>query len=519
MGMRGNFEETYSGDHHQGTYLAGVWYPDKTRVGWWKNGYPEYFGKVINALNFIAIDISINDQLIDLASLEPEDFYWELDMKNGVLSRTFTITTSTNKVRISFERFLSIVKKESAYIYLTIEMLEGSGTVKLVSKLDGNVQNEDSNYDEHFWNEIDRGTIEEIGYLTTKTIPNNFGIEQFTVTAAMRHFVNGKSVIPDYHEDTLALHGCLSAELSQGETWSVEKEIIVLTSRDIPEAQQAEKAVSELTNQTNNYIQAKEEQTAAWAERWKLADVVIEGDEEAQQGIRFNLFQLFSTYYGEDERLNIGPKGFTGEKYGGATYWDTEAYAVPLYLALAKPEVTKNLLKYRHNQLPQAIHNAQQQGLKGALYPMVTFTGVECHNEWEITFEEIHRNGAIAYAIYNYTNYTGDTEYLKNEGLEVLAEIARFWADRVHFSKRANKYMIHGVTGPNEYENNINNNWYTNTIAAWVLRYTRENYLTYQKEAAITISEEELAKWKDIAENMYFPVDEELESLSSMTHS
>ncbi|MCZ1222610.1 glycoside hydrolase family 65 protein, partial [Enterococcus faecium] len=503
MGMRGNFEETYSGDHHQGTYLAGVWYPDKTRVGWWKNGYPEYFGKVINALNFIAIDISINDQLIDLASLEPEDFYWELDMKNGVLSRTFTITTSTNKVRISFERFLSIVKKESAYIYLTIEMLEGSGTVKLVSKLDGNVQNEDSNYDEHFWNEIDRGTIEEIGYLTTKTIPNNFGIEQFTVTAAMRHFVNGKSVIPDYHEDTLALHGCLSAELSQGETWSVEKEIIVLTSRDIPEAQQAEKAVSELTNQTNNYIQAKEEQTAAWAERWKLADVVIEGDEEAQQGIRFNLFQLFSTYYGEDERLNIGPKGFTGEKYGGATYWDTEAYAVPLYLALAKPEVTKNLLKYRHNQLPQAIHNAQQQGLKGALYPMVTFTGVECHNEWEITFEEIHRNGAIAYAIYNYTNYTGDTEYLKNEGLEVLAEIARFWADRVHFSKRANKYMIHGVTGPNEYENNINNNWYTNTIAAWVLRYTRENYLTYQKEAAITISEEELAKWKDIAENMY----------------
>ena len=148
-------------------------------------------------------------------------------------------------------------QKEAAYIHLTIEMLEGNGTVDLVSKLDGNVQNEDSNYDEHFWNEIDRGTIEEIGYLTTKTIPNNFGIEQFTVTAAMRHFVNGKAVVPDYHEDTLALHGCLSAELSQGETWTVEKEIIVLTSRDIPEAQQAEKALSELANQTNNYIQAK----------------------------------------------------------------------------------------------------------------------------------------------------------------------------------------------------------------------------------------------------------------------
>ena len=105
---------------------------------------------------------------------------------------------------------------------------------------------------------------------------------------------------------------------------------------------------------------------------------------------------------------------------------------------------------------------------------MVTFTGIECHNEWEITFEEIHRNGAIPYAIYNYTNYTGDESYLAKEGLEVLVEVSRFWADRVHFSKRNGKYMIHGVTGPNEYENNINNNWYTNTLAAWVLDYTRE---------------------------------------------
>lgn len=509
MGMRGNFEETYSGDHHQGTYLAGIWYPDKTRVGWWKNGYPEYFGKVINAVNFIAMDIYINDQLIDLASLDPEDFHWELDMQNGVLSRHFTITTATNKVHFSFERFLSIAKREAAYIRVKVELLAGSATVKFVSKLDGHVQNEDSNYDEHFWNQIDRGTKDSIGYLTTKTIPNAFDIEQFTVTAGMRHLINGEVAIPVFEEETLALQGVFTYDLTLNEPVIVDKEVLILTSRDIPEAQQFTTLMAEFDQLTTHYDAAKEEQTTAWAKRWELADVVIEGDDEAQQGIRFNLFQLFSTYYGEDERLNIGPKGFTGEKYGGATYWDTEAYAVPLYLALADPEVTKNLLKYRHNQLPQAIHNAQQQGLKGALYPMVTFTGVECHNEWEITFEEIHRNGAIAYAIYNYTNYTGDTSYLKNEGLEVLAEIARFWADRVHYSKRQNKYMIHGVTGPNEYENNINNNWYTNTIAAWVLRYTRENYLAFKEETTIEISEEELAKWADIVENMYYPIDEE----------
>ena len=129
----------------------------------------------------------------------------------------------------------------------------------------------------------------------------------------------------------------------------------------------------------------------------------IDGDVAGQQGIRFNIFQLFSTYYGEDARLNIGPKGFTGEKYGGATYWDTEAYCLPMYTAIAGEEVAQNLLKYRWLQIDGAYHNAREQGLPGALYPMVTFTGIECHNEWEITFEEIHRNNAIAYAIYAYT--------------------------------------------------------------------------------------------------------------------
>jgi len=130
-------------------------------------------------------------------------------------------------------------------------------------------------------------------------------------------------------------------------------------------------------------------------------------------------------------------------------------------MAVAGEHVARQLLQYRHDQLEGAYHNAAQQGLEGALYPMVTFTGVECHNEWEITFEEIHRNGAIAHAIFEYTAYTGDHSYELGNGLEVLMGIARFWQSRVHYSKRSGKYMIHGVTGPNEYENNVNNNWYT----------------------------------------------------------
>src|SRR5690606_17105463 len=182
------------------------------------------------------------------------------------------------------------------------------------------------------------------------------------------------------------------------------------------------------------------------------------------------------------------------------------------YLSTSDKEVTEQLLDYRYNQLEGAYHNARQQGLKGALYPMVTFNGIESHNEWEITFEEIHRNGTIAYAIYNYTNYTGDDSYLQQKGIEVLVGISRFWADRVHFSKRKNSYMIHGVTGPNEYENNINNNWYTNKMATWTLRYTIDSLAkaSHVKKEELGISEEELAQWQDIIERMYYPYDEEL---------
>jgi maltose phosphorylase len=219
-----------------------------------------------------------------------------------------------------------------------------------------------------------------------------------------------------------------------------------------------------------------------------------------------------STYTGEDARLNIGPKGFTGEKYGGATYWDTEAFCFPVYLAISGEEVAKQLLLYRHRQLPQAFGNAKQQGLPGALYPMVTFTGTECHNEWEITFMELHRNGAIAHAIFNYATYTEDFDYIKNEGLDVLVGIARFWAGRVHWNAGKKVYMMHGVTGPNEYENNVNNNWYTNRIAAWCLNLCCQaaGLAGRERWEQLSLTAQELDSYRDISENMYYPVDEEL---------
>jgi maltose phosphorylase len=150
----------------------------------------------------------------------------------------------------------------------------------------------------------------------------------------------------------------------------------------------------------------------------------------------------------------------------------------------------------------------------------VTMNGEECHNEWEITFEEIHRNGAIAYAIYDYVNYTGDKKYLAEYGFEVLLGIARFWAQRVNWSASKQQYVMLGVTGPNEYENNVNNNWYTNYFAVWCLKYaievaeyikTSDSERYYELSSNTNLDEiEEFAKFSDIIENMYLPESKEL---------
>ncbi|HHW50215.1 MAG TPA: glycoside hydrolase family 65 protein [Pseudoclavibacter sp.] len=514
MGMRGNFEEGFSGTTHQGTYLAGVWFPDKTRVGWWKNGYPQYFGKVINATNIIAIGVEANGETLDLATSNISDFHLGLDMHNALLSRSFTwaLADGSARLRIRFERFLSVVTAELLFQRVAVTSLTGRADVILTPGLDGDVHNADANYGEQFWTELSRGAG-DISHLTTETIENPFGTPRFTVTCAFTTEAQGLSLHSSVDEP-LHVGARFIGTVSSGDSVTLEKTTAVVTSRDVPESEQLAHASSLLSKASDTGFDTHlAAQTAAWKTRWDRADIEILGDDATQQGVRFNLFQLFSTYYGEDTRLNIGPKGFTGEKYGGATYWDTEAYLVPFYLALAKPEVARALLQYRFDQLDGAKHNARQQGLAGALYPMVTFTGVECHNEWEITFEEIHRNGAIAWAIYYYTLYTGDRSYLEGDGLEVLVEISRFWADRVHFSQRRGQYMIHGVTGPNEYENNVNNNWYTNYLASWVLRYTAQTLdeVSAERRARAAVPEAEAAHWRDISSNMYLPHDDVLD--------
>ncbi|MDD3336843.1 MAG: family 65 glycosyl hydrolase domain-containing protein [Eubacteriales bacterium] len=511
MGMRGNFEEDYTGDTHLGTYIGGVWFPDKTRVGWWKNGYPQYFGKAINAVRLNGIHIEINGRTLDLNQMDVLSFTRELDMQTGIFSRSFTVCTPEGNFTVKAERFVSLSQKELLAICYSITP---DFDAKIVMKpyLDANVKNLDSNYDETFWEMLEEEETEDALALLTKTKENPFDAPRFAVGAAMSCWADGLE-LQSRRTEKGYVESVYAGEVAAGEMVTLEKFALCFTDRDHEERVLTTMAVRAASRAREiGYRQLREEQVHAWKQRWSACDVTITGDDAAQQGIRFNLFQLLSTYSGDDARLNIGPKGFTGEKYGGATYWDTEAYCLSVYMAIAGPEVAKQLLLYRHMQLDGAYFNARQQGLKGALYPMVTFTGIECHNEWEITFEEIHRNGAIAHAIFNYASYTGDEQYPLEEGLDVLCGIARFYTDRVHFSKRKGKYMIHGVTGPNEYENNVNNNWYTNRIAAWSIDYfcQQAEKASEERRQKLEITDAELKHMHDVIDRMYYPYDEQL---------
>ena len=510
MGLRGNFEERYSSDSLKGTYIGGVWFPDKTRVGWWKNGYPLYFGKVINTMNLIGLDVQVNGETLDAGVMEVLDFSRELDMKEGLLRREMRLKTRSGSVLVSSERLVSMDSK--ALLALRYQVTpDYPALVEVKAFLDGNVRNEDSNFEEHFWDQLlaEASPADSGAVVVSRTRENPFGTPRFTVAGAFRVLSDMDITAGENREGFAGL--VLSKHLAAGEPARLEKLVCVRTDRD-EAAEGLAESVRKLAKQaaTQGYEWLREAQIVAWARKWATADVEILGDEAAQQSIRFNLFHLLSTYTGEDSRLNIGPKGFSGEKYGGATYWDTEAFCFPVYMATAGQDVARNLLLYRHKQLPGAYHNARQQGLPGALFPMVTFNGIECHNEWEITFMELHRNGAIAHAIFDYVTYTGDKGYLEREGLDVLCGIARFWIGRVHKNERTGQYMIHGVTGPNEYENNVNNNWYTNRIAAWCLEYFIQacSMAPEQRLLELQVSKEELALMQSISSNMYYPIDE-----------
>lgn len=320
------------------------------------------------------------------------NFERRLDMKEGVLHRIFRAQMKNGRiVEVSSRRMYHLFQSDTASLQYTLRIVNADAAVPVCSYLNGDVVNRDSNYGESFWTPIAEDVRRDL-VLITETKKHSFaykrvcGINFTSVMLYKPPIVRKKKRF--YVGDELA------TRLKAGQTLRIEKYVAIISSTKHQLetlSGVAQQSLEEIVSRS--YGDLLRLQAKAWAHIWEESDIQIEGDIAAQQAIRFNIFQLNQTYTGEDFHLNIGPKGFTGEKYGEVTYWDTEAFCLPFYLATQEPRVARNLLLYRYHHLQKAIENASKLGFENgaALYPMVTINGEECHNEWEITFEEIHR--------------------------------------------------------------------------------------------------------------------------------
>ena len=521
FGQRGNFEETYSSDSLQGSYVAGITFLDRTRVGWWKNGYPHFFSRIPNAPNWSGIYVRLINEELDLSQWNVDSFERRLDIRNGISYRDFEVTSPKgNSLKVHVEHVTSMANQNLCLIKYSVTSVNYEGKVSLVPYINGDVKHENSNFDEKMWNILRAETTSDYAYLWTQTKRED---SQLCTAMTYQLFKNSKEVAasPIKIEKEKLVGFSAGADIKPGERITLIKYTALVSSLYCDRQELVERAISESKEaKAKGWEQLIKEHQTTWQTIWDETDVLIDGDPEAQQGIRYNIFQLNQSYRGDDPRLNVGPKGFTGEKYGGTTQWNTELCCVPFFLLSSSKETAKNLLLYRYHQLPKAIENARKLGFKegAALYPMVTINGEECHNEWEITFEEIHRNNIIAYAIFQYTTMTGSMEFAAQYGLEVLIAICRFWSQRVSYSQPKQKYVILGVTGPNEYENNVDNNWYTNYSCVQTLRKTiafleiiahqyPDNYA--QVRRAANFQHSETSRWQEIIDQMYLPEDKE----------
>ena len=522
FGQRGNFEEPYSSDSYPGSFVAGIPFLDKTRVAWWKNGFPRFYTRIPNAANWSSIHLRLIDEELDLALWDVNSFNRRLDMYDGISYRDVKATSPRgNSLQVHVEHLVNMAHPDLCLIRYSVTSLNYTGRLSLLPLLEANLNDHAEYTEEKIWNVLDSGINLDCAYLWTQTRRED---AQVCYALSYHFYKNNKEAAhnPIRIEKGKVTGFSLGADVKPGDTVTLVKYVVVASSLYYERPHLIETSIR-LARQAkaDGWEALTEDHRQAWHAIWEEADVTIEGDPETQQGIRYNIFQLYQTYRGDDPRLNIAPKGFTGEKYGGNTYWNTELCCVPFFLISSPRKIVENLLMYRYNQLPKAIENARKLGFTGgaALFPQVTSNGEECHNEWEITFEEIHRNNIISYAIDQHASVTGSIDYILQYGLEVMIAISRFWSQRVTFSQPKQQYVILGVTGPDEYQNNVDNNWYTNFSCTRCLASTlhyldmaaREHPDDYERICRVTHLDydRETSLWRDIIGRMYLPEDKE----------
>ena len=516
MGVRGYFEEGYNGPKLIGSYFNGIYERTKPDYGHYK-GIVDFTEYMVNSVDWLYTRICVDGEELEISKSDISEFVRELDMRNGVLTRSFIWNLlNGKKLKISFERILSMTDVQVGAQRVKLTALNFDGDAKIKSGLD-------------FSNPhcMQRMNMWEIKDTLHKSGKNAFaGIEGETLHTQQRVF-SACAIKADVNEfDTVKEEKKavvkFNLSLKQNEEKTFEKIVKNFTLKEEKEENKFREDVKTVyeefeTGKENDissmsFEQIKEDSTKWWKEIWETSDVTIDGDEENQQGIRFCIFQLFQTYHGAVKGTNIGAKGLTGEAYNGNAFWDTETYCLPFFLFNNK-EAAQNLLYFRYKTLDEARERAKALDCEGAFYPIATISGRECCNLWQHASLQLQASTAVAYGIWFYEKLYHDEEFMTQYGLEMLIEISRMLVTRGDFSQDG-KYGYYCVMGPDEFQMMVHNNCYTNFMGKFTLDFTLkviEDIKKNDKKAydeivgKINFDESEMDKWKKVSECMYIP--------------
>ena len=513
IGLRGNLDE---GEPHAtpGTYLNSFYERRPLPYAEGGYGYPESGQTIINVTNGKIIRLLVDDEPFDLRYGQLHRHQRVLDMQSGTLTREVQWSSPAGKtVKVRSERLVSLSQRAVAAICYEVEVVDSSALMVVQSELVANEQlpmipGGDPRVEAALHHPLvaEQHRSDHAG----ATLVHHTRQSGLRVAAAMDHEVRGPEGMKITSEASEDIgRTTVICRLEPGTVLRVVKYLAYGWSsrRSLPAVHDQVRAGLAAARYTG-WEGLLAEQRAFLDEFWITADVEIDGDAELQQAVRVAVFHVLQAG-ARAERRAIGAKGLTGPGYDGHTFWDTETFCLPV-LSHLQPDAAADALQWRQSILPLARERAEQLGLGGAAFPWRTIRGHECSGYWPAGTAAFHINADIADAVRRHVLITGDTDFEREVGLEILVATARLWRSLGHHDSSGD-FRIDGVTGPDEYTAIVDNNVYTNLMAQLNLRYAAEVAARHSRAAArLGVNAEEMASWRDAAKSMRIPFDEVL---------
>lgn len=509
FGTRGSLEEGHPGAL-PATLVHGLFAP-----------HPLTFTELANLPDWTALEVVVGGHRFGLTSGEVLRYQRVLDMRSATLRREVTWRSPGGAtVELVFERFASLVENRLAAVRVRVRSVDFDGRVEVRAGL--NARADTDGLAHLAWD--GQGAEAQTAWLGLhlRGTDHRVGI-------AMQ--LEAPDAAAEHEAWDMREHPTLVArwQAEPGASATFEKKVSLLTSPGTPAP--AHEAEIRASQPWPTFDELHVASAAAWAADWARSDVVIEGDAQSQLAVRFSIYHLLIAAPRDDERVSIGAKALAGFGYRGHVFWDTETFMLPLFTH-GQPHIARNLLSYRYHRLPGARRKAVANGYEGAQFPWESAdTGDEVTPKWLPNMTggqeliriwtgdiEIHITADIAHAVNRYWRATGDDDFMRRRGAEIVIEGARFWASRAEWNADAQRYEYSDVIGPDEYHDHVDNNAFTNYLAAWHLRTAADlcRWLAAAdpRRAAAVIGDgrqlqETIARFTDVAAKIYLPHDPE----------